>query len=220
VKKAYRAKALKFHPDRNHGDPTAEAKFKECSRAFEQISRGDGGENVFSDGSSGGFRRAGPNNEDMERMLREIFGKDFEKSFCQGQGSMFREAPGMGPMSGRSSGGFGGYSESRTVMRRNNQTVVIVQRRYPDGRIETREETHEMSEAQKEELRKVSEEMQRAATNMVKTVVGTIAREAAKAAAEHVKGQLQNAASNAVNGVLGFFGFKDNRDDKSKKRMK
>jgi len=38
VKKAYRRKALKFHPDRNQGDPDAEARFKEAAEAYEILS--------------------------------------------------------------------------------------------------------------------------------------------------------------------------------------
>jgi len=34
VKKAYRQLALKYHPDRNQGDPEAEEKFKEASEAY------------------------------------------------------------------------------------------------------------------------------------------------------------------------------------------
>ena len=30
IKKAYRKQALKYHPDRNKNDKTAEAKFKDC----------------------------------------------------------------------------------------------------------------------------------------------------------------------------------------------
>ena len=32
LKKAYRKKAMKFHPDRNSDDPSAPEKFKEASR--------------------------------------------------------------------------------------------------------------------------------------------------------------------------------------------
>jgi molecular chaperone DnaJ len=37
IKKAYRQKALKYHPDRNAGDKAAEQKFKEISEAYEVL---------------------------------------------------------------------------------------------------------------------------------------------------------------------------------------
>lgn len=38
IKKAYRKLALKYHPDRNPGDKTAEEKFKEATEAYEVLS--------------------------------------------------------------------------------------------------------------------------------------------------------------------------------------
>src|SRR5579859_598522 len=37
LKKAYRALAMKFHPDRNPGDKAAEHKFKEISEAYDVL---------------------------------------------------------------------------------------------------------------------------------------------------------------------------------------
>ncbi len=37
IKKAYRTKAMKYHPDRNHGDKTAEQRFKEISEAYDVL---------------------------------------------------------------------------------------------------------------------------------------------------------------------------------------
>ena len=38
IKKAYRKKAMQYHPDKNKGDKTAEAKFKEVNEAYQTLS--------------------------------------------------------------------------------------------------------------------------------------------------------------------------------------
>ena len=37
IKKAYRKMAMKYHPDRNQGDKSAEEKFKEINEAYEVL---------------------------------------------------------------------------------------------------------------------------------------------------------------------------------------
>jgi molecular chaperone DnaJ len=38
IKRSYRRKAMKYHPDKNPGDKEAEARFKECAEAYEVLS--------------------------------------------------------------------------------------------------------------------------------------------------------------------------------------
>ena len=41
IKKAYRMMAIKYHPDKNPGDASAEEKFKEAAEAYEVLSNED-----------------------------------------------------------------------------------------------------------------------------------------------------------------------------------
>lgn len=65
LKKAYRTLAMKYHPDRNKDDPTAEAKFKEISEAYDVMkdpqkkAAYDRFGSAAFDGSMGGFRPGG-----------------------------------------------------------------------------------------------------------------------------------------------------------------
>lgn len=78
IKKAYRKKALKYHPDKNPGDSTAEKKFKEISEAYEVL--GDEQKRQMYDrfGKEGlGAGAAGPGAggyTSMEEALRTFMG--------------------------------------------------------------------------------------------------------------------------------------------------
>ncbi len=86
IKKAYRKIALKFHPDKNPDDDTAEEKFKEAAEAYEVLSNADkrarydrfghqGVGGASQGGHGGGF--GGMNMEDIFDQFGDIFGSSF-----------------------------------------------------------------------------------------------------------------------------------------------
>ncbi len=106
IKKAYRKKAIKFHPDKNPDDKSAEEKFKKAAEAYEILSDDNKkarydqyGHAAFENGGGGaggfggGFGGGGMNMEDIFSQFGDIFG---------GQG-------------GGGFGGFGGGGSRRTA---------------------------------------------------------------------------------------------------------
>jgi len=79
IKKAYRRLAVKYHPDKNPGDKTAEEKFKELGEAYEVLSDPhkratyDQYGHAAFDRRAGGFGRAGGFHDPFE-IFREVFG--------------------------------------------------------------------------------------------------------------------------------------------------
>tara|TARA_Y100000590_G_scaffold10712_1_gene13203 strand:- start:1118 stop:2257 length:1140 start_codon:yes stop_codon:yes gene_type:complete len=89
IKKAYRKLALKYHPDRNKGDKTAEAKFKEASEAYHVLSDKERRTNYDQFGHAafeGGGGRGGFSNFDFSGAFSDIFGSDIFDDFFEGFG--------------------------------------------------------------------------------------------------------------------------------------
>jgi len=81
IKKSYRKLAVKFHPDKNPGDKTAEEQFKELSEAYEILSDPqkralyDQHGHAAFDRRAGGFARGGGGGfHDPFDIFREVFG--------------------------------------------------------------------------------------------------------------------------------------------------
>ncbi len=93
IKKSYRKLAVKFHPDKNPGDKTAEEQFKELGEAYEILSDPqkraiyDQHGHAAFDRRSGGFARNTGGFHDPYDIFREVFG---------GGGSIFDDLFGGG----------------------------------------------------------------------------------------------------------------------------
>lgn len=110
IKKAYRKKALKYHPDKNPGDKTAEEKFKQAAEAYEVLSdenkraRYDQFGHAAFEGGAGGFQGGHMNMEDIFSQFGDIFG---------------------GAFGGSGFGGFGGSSRGRARVKGSNLRIRV-----------------------------------------------------------------------------------------------
>ena len=95
IKKAYRKKAIQFHPDKNPGDKAAEDKFKEAAEAYEILSNVEKKQRYDQYGHAGvdgqgGFGGGGMNMDDIFSHFGDVFGgrggSPFESFFGGGGG--------------------------------------------------------------------------------------------------------------------------------------
>jgi len=95
IKKAYRKMAIKYHPDKNPDDPTAEDKFKEAAEAYDVLSDDNKkarydqyGHAGLGGAAGGGYGAGGPSMDDIFSQFGDIFGDEspFGSFFNRGQG--------------------------------------------------------------------------------------------------------------------------------------
>lgn len=91
IKKAYRQLAIKYHPDKNPDDKTAEDKFKEAAEAYEVLSNPEKrqrydrfGHQGVGGAAGGGFGGGGMNMDDIFSQFGDIFGGAFGGGFGGG----------------------------------------------------------------------------------------------------------------------------------------
>lgn len=108
IKKAYRKKAIEFHPDKNPGDTAAEEQFKKAAEAYEVLSDSDKrakydrfGHAAFEGGGYGGG--GGMNMEDIFSQFGDIFGSAFGGGF----------------------GGFGGFGGGQRRVKGSNLRIRV-----------------------------------------------------------------------------------------------
>ncbi len=96
IKKAYRKKALEFHPDKNPGDAKAEENFKACAEAYEVLSDPSKkakydqyGHQAFDGGGFGGGGHH-MNMDDIFSQFGDIFGGGFGGGFGGNSGGQRR----------------------------------------------------------------------------------------------------------------------------------
>jgi molecular chaperone DnaJ len=107
IKKAYRKKAIEFHPDKNPGDTAAEENFKKAAEAYEILSDPQKkakfdqyGHQAFDGGGSSGGGFGGMNMDDIFSQFGDIFGSG--------------------------GGGFSGFSSSNNAQRRSKGTNLRI----------------------------------------------------------------------------------------------
>ena len=85
IKKAYRKKAIEFHPDKNPGDKAAEVNFKKAAEAYEVLSDPQKKTQYDQYGhaafESGGFGGGGMNMDDIFSQFGDVFGSAFGGNF-------------------------------------------------------------------------------------------------------------------------------------------
>ena len=97
IKKAYRKLALKYHPDKNPDDSSAEDKFKEAAEAYEILSNADKKSRYDQYGHAGmgqGSGAGGMNMDDIFSQFGDVFGSAFGGSFGGSRGGGSRVVKG------------------------------------------------------------------------------------------------------------------------------
>ena len=110
IKKAYRKKAIQYHPDKNPGDKTAEEQFKEAAEAYEVLSD-DNKKARYDQFGHAGMSNSGGYGGGAGMSMDDIFSHF---------GDIFGDMGGFGGFSG-----FGGGRQSQRVSKGSNLRVKV-----------------------------------------------------------------------------------------------
>ncbi len=127
IKKAYRAKCKRWHPDLNPNDPTAEEHFKEVQAAYDAIMKGD----------TAGQQTGGYSQQDYGGYSQQ----SYQQSGGYGQGGFDGEFYGFDPFGFGFGASYGGYGQQRGPSSNSSDPPelqaarnFIVNRRYAEAR--------------------------------------------------------------------------------------
>ncbi len=97
IKRSYRKLAVKYHPDKNPGDATAEEQFKELGEAYDVLMDTDKraaydrfGHGAFAQGTAGAGRAGGGFHDPFD-IFREVFGASGGAGGAGGGGGIFEQ---------------------------------------------------------------------------------------------------------------------------------
>ncbi|CAK7904687.1 dnaJ-like protein 1 [[Candida] anglica] len=194
LKKAYRKKAIKLHPDKNANDPDAASKFQELGEAYGILQNADS-RAFYDDVGVEGMKKENANGEaanvDPAEFFAQIFGGEAFKDWI-GELSMLNEVSKTADILGDESevdpvaattGEVDGETKPTDTAATNSEIITskkknengeVTQNDFRSDMAEAKKKTKKMSSQQREEILKLHEENKRIKQERINTLATTL----------------------------------------------